>query len=508
MKTLNHWFKAIFENNKNSSIFLFLALCFQVVYFLFSEGKDFLYSDGWYYANTARSILAGEGFSNPFSVETGPTAWIPPLYTLIFIPVFKLLGDNFSSYMVLLFIQLAGLTLSFYLITKIWSLLKLSKSNFVPFILFLFLIFSYKIHFIRMINDLWIYMLLFSVQVYAFYTYIYGSGKAILLFILAAVIPLSAPVLAPGYVAILTIFFIWGILEKYGFKQKSLALQPRKVRLFHIILCGIIFSAAVSIWAYRNYKVFDQVVLSKSNEWFEFYLSNVKDDDGVLSESTVEKYHPDNNRAQYAADILAKGEVVWMDEYEKISAQYTSEHRSDYYRKILNRAFNVFVFTEFDYDLVNTDVLQKLDTEYRQKIIDQKLIRDNKWVNMDSRADIVENTLKAILPNNYSIVYDNWKTSKNMWLRAKYSIKYTVLGITIALIPMLCLLYLLIYFRKTERNLVYLLTILYITYVIPYILISHQIRYQEPLFGLQVLIISIAVTVFIKKTSIIKPFLP
>src|ERR1700722_11128107 len=40
----------------------------------------------------ARSVATGSGFSNPFGRETGPTAWLTPVYPLIVAGTFKLFG--------------------------------------------------------------------------------------------------------------------------------------------------------------------------------------------------------------------------------------------------------------------------------------------------------------------------------------------------------------------------------------------------------------------------------
>jgi hypothetical protein len=40
----------------------------------------------------ARSIAMGEGFSNPFGRETGPTAWLTPVYPLLVAAAFKIFG--------------------------------------------------------------------------------------------------------------------------------------------------------------------------------------------------------------------------------------------------------------------------------------------------------------------------------------------------------------------------------------------------------------------------------
>src|ERR1700685_3520353 len=38
---------------------------------------------GWEMGRVARSIALGQGFSNPYGGNTGPTAWEPPLYSYL-----------------------------------------------------------------------------------------------------------------------------------------------------------------------------------------------------------------------------------------------------------------------------------------------------------------------------------------------------------------------------------------------------------------------------------------
>jgi len=48
----------------------------------------FLFESG----NIASSLAAGNGFSSPFRVDTGPTAWMTPIYPLLLAGVFRLFG--------------------------------------------------------------------------------------------------------------------------------------------------------------------------------------------------------------------------------------------------------------------------------------------------------------------------------------------------------------------------------------------------------------------------------
>ena len=57
----------------------------------------FLYEPG----NIAYSVAVGKGFSSPFRVDTGPTAWASPVYPLLVAGVFRLFGTySFHSFLV------------------------------------------------------------------------------------------------------------------------------------------------------------------------------------------------------------------------------------------------------------------------------------------------------------------------------------------------------------------------------------------------------------------------
>src|ERR1700690_3285999 len=55
----------------------------------------FLFEPG----NIAASVATGKGFSSPFRVETGPTAWLTPVYPVLLAGIFRLFGlYTFASF--------------------------------------------------------------------------------------------------------------------------------------------------------------------------------------------------------------------------------------------------------------------------------------------------------------------------------------------------------------------------------------------------------------------------
>lgn len=69
----------------------------------------FLYEPG----NIAYSLAAGKGFSSPFRVDTGPTAWVSPVYPLLVAGVFRLFGTySFHSFLVTVLLNILFSTLA------------------------------------------------------------------------------------------------------------------------------------------------------------------------------------------------------------------------------------------------------------------------------------------------------------------------------------------------------------------------------------------------------------
>jgi len=57
----------------------------------FRPGEDH-FQFGWEAGRIARALVNGYGYADPFFGHTGPTAWLPPLYTFIIAAAFKVFG--------------------------------------------------------------------------------------------------------------------------------------------------------------------------------------------------------------------------------------------------------------------------------------------------------------------------------------------------------------------------------------------------------------------------------
>jgi hypothetical protein len=69
----------------------------------------FLFESG----NIAHSVATGQGFSSPFRVPTGPTAWMTPVYPLLLAAIFKLFGAyTFGAWLAAVIFNIACIVLA------------------------------------------------------------------------------------------------------------------------------------------------------------------------------------------------------------------------------------------------------------------------------------------------------------------------------------------------------------------------------------------------------------
>ncbi len=86
------------QNDKRLRFQLFsAAFVVRLLYILLAHTYKVRLSDdhfefGWEMGRIGRALATGYGYSDPFTGHTGPTAWTPPLYTLLIGGVFKVFG--------------------------------------------------------------------------------------------------------------------------------------------------------------------------------------------------------------------------------------------------------------------------------------------------------------------------------------------------------------------------------------------------------------------------------
>lgn len=445
--------------------FLFFLITSGVAVFYWWNGFE-TYSFGFEYGNIAYAWATGKGYADVFGAGTGPTSWCPPFPTLIQFLVFKIFGaKSQASFWAIHTLQAGVLTVALYLLLKInynriWEEYKILI---VP----IFLVYS-LIVLSRDFDDTSLNILLSIATVYVF-TGIHERGVDDYrwgLYLLAVILPLANISLFLGFGMLLALNLFYGIRRKRFF-----------IPLAHTFLLLAVMGTTTFLWGFRNQTALGKFIPFKSNLWFEVYMSNVKDEDGIIGYSNWYLYHPMTNK--HALDhYKSTGEIEFLESYKKPSLEYLSAHPMNYVVKVLNRCKNVFVFTASAQNIEMASV-QNFDPEDIRKLESRELLLDGNWMCLDMSREKFEQTVGELMLKQPFPVNEDWVEKRKALSNRLYSSpQFLAGGLLLCLLPSLALV--LSLFKKDVRNnMVFRCTVFFFFLsVTPYILFSHYARYQ------------------------------
>jgi 4-amino-4-deoxy-L-arabinose transferase-like glycosyltransferase len=259
----------------------------------------------------ARSIALGHGYSSPMLVDTGPTAWMTPLYPYLLAGVFKLFGiySETSAFVILslnsLFSALICIPLFLFagrgfgrtvalLACWLWALWPYSiylSASFVwetclsAFLLAILFLWTLKI---EQQSSLWAWL---------------GYG---LLWGFAALSTASMVSIFP-FLAAWVLCPLWNT-------SKSRSLRPAALVLLGLFL-------ALLPWQVRNYRVFHRAVPLRDSFWISFWIGN----DGNNNTWADINAHPTTNPAEQA-EFVRLGEISYMQWKRRQSLDFLAAH--------------------------------------------------------------------------------------------------------------------------------------------------------------------------------------
>jgi hypothetical protein len=266
----------------------------------------FLFESG----NIAHSLAVGAGFSSPFRVNTGPTAWMPPIYPLLLAGIFRIFGP----YTLGSFIAATLLNISFAIIACVPIFFTGKRIGGLPVAAtaaWLWAIFPNAI--LIPVESMW-----------------EASLAALLVAtILWATLALAESSRARDWCAY---GLLWGV---------TLMTNATLVALYPLLLAWLAYRAykqqrawfgklALSLgiaalccapWTIRNYKVFHAFVPLRSGLGLQLWLGN---DDSTQDIFRAERHpiYDSNERAKY----IELGEVAYMHEKQLQALQYMQSH--------------------------------------------------------------------------------------------------------------------------------------------------------------------------------------
>ena len=265
---------------------------------------------GFEMGRVGRSIALGQGFSNPYGGNTGPSAWEPPLYPYLIGGVFKIFGIyTYASAWVLLSINclLAALTtIPVYLIAHrtfgsrvaIWSARAWALNPYVWY---------WSIH--------WIWDTTFTPLMLALIFLVVlemeqwpGWRGWILFGALWGVGALANPTM----LSFLPFCGLWVWRQRYRRGLPSLA---------GVVLSSFVFFLVLSPWMVRNYEVFGRFVFIRDDFGLQFRLGNNKLADGML----IATLQPNLNKLELEK-FERLGEIAYEADCRRLAFDWIRAH--------------------------------------------------------------------------------------------------------------------------------------------------------------------------------------
>ncbi|HZW95512.1 MAG TPA: glycosyltransferase family 39 protein [Candidatus Eremiobacteraceae bacterium] len=265
---------------------------------------------GFEMGRVGRSIALGQGFSNPYGGNTGPSAWEPPLYPYLIGGVFKIFGVySYTSAWVLLSINslFASLTtIPVFLIAHrafgsrvaiwsarvwalnpyvwYWSIHWIWDTTFTPLVLSLILLLSLEM---EQRAD-WLGWVLFGA--------LWAVGG----------------LANPSMLAFLPFCGLWIWWRRYRRGLTSLG---------GVALSSFVFFLVLSPWLIRNYEIFGRFVFIRDDFGLQFRLGNNKFADGML----IATLQPNLNQPEFEK-FKHMGELAYEADCRRLAFNWIREH--------------------------------------------------------------------------------------------------------------------------------------------------------------------------------------
>jgi 4-amino-4-deoxy-L-arabinose transferase-like glycosyltransferase len=266
---------------------------------------------GFEMGRIGRSIALGQGFSNPYGGNTGPTAWEPPPYPYLIGGVFKIFGVyTYASAWVLLSINslLAALTtIPVYLIAlrtfgprvAIWSARAWALN---PYVWYWSIHWIWDTTFTPLVLAL---IFLISLELVSLEMKQWPGWRGWIVFgALWAVGALANPTM----LSFLPFCGLWVWRQRYRRGLPSLA---------GVVLSSFVFFLVLSPWLVRNYEVFGRFVFIRDDFGLQVRLGNNKLADGML----IATLQPNLNKLELEK-FERLGEIAYETECRRLAFEW------------------------------------------------------------------------------------------------------------------------------------------------------------------------------------------
>jgi 4-amino-4-deoxy-L-arabinose transferase-like glycosyltransferase len=260
----------------------------------------------------AYSIASGKGFSSPFQRDTGPTAWLAPVYPYLLAGIFKVFGIyTLRSFFAALFLNIlfsAGACVPIFFAGKriaglgvasaaawLWALFP--NAIIIPF---------------EWIWDTSISALLVATLLWA--TLELAESRRLLDWSLCGLLWGLALLTNPAVALLLPVLLAWAAYRNHGQRRAANSILRPVLAATIAVLCCV-------PWTIRNYAQFHKFIPLRSNFAFELYIGNNEnyDDQHKFRPGAITQ---DREILRY----LHMGETAFMEEEKRKAVAFIVSH--------------------------------------------------------------------------------------------------------------------------------------------------------------------------------------
>ncbi|MEM7410306.1 MAG: hypothetical protein AAF430_08740 [Myxococcota bacterium] len=259
----------------------------------------------------AQALVAGRGFSDPFFVESGPTAWMPPLYPGFLALLLMLTGSPVAVAVLIVLCKNLTLVASG---AVVWEWAHRTRRRLPPalaLVLFGVWIATHFAWFFQITHDIWWVLLWINGILWGALRLSdqdLSDKEAAGWGLLGGATALSSPIAGAS----------WGALTLF------LAVVRRAPRL--LVIAALVSATVVSGWVARNALVFGELVLVKSNLAYDLYQANYVSPDGVYDEPFLLRHPVIAARRDANHEYRRLGEPAFIDLYaERFGEAFRAE---------------------------------------------------------------------------------------------------------------------------------------------------------------------------------------
>jgi hypothetical protein len=281
------------------------------------------------YHNISKSIYRDQLFANPFEINSGATAWMPPVlsYFLAFCYYISL-GNETGVVVFATVLQAAGIAATIYFFLKFASNYGLLWSG--VYVTCIALYCNFHLLF-QLIHDTGL-LLVVNGSLWIGLAKIWNgplTWKSSLMWgAFGGLSALCSPVVG----------VVWATVTCF----RWFATDVRSARNRHLLATTIVSIAIVAPWIARNYLVFDRLVPIKSNGMFELWQSQCADDDGIFDHETAQS-HPYLN-FEVREEYKRLGEIAFIESKAAIVKRKIQETPRDYFDRVISRLIAATVY--------------------------------------------------------------------------------------------------------------------------------------------------------------------